>query len=72
MGWCEAEQGEEQVVVVFGVADGGGGAVVAGLAGEARGQVTDRGHGAGPGAGPDLGGVLAQRDVADPVDLVVG
>jgi hypothetical protein len=34
--WCEAEQGEEQGAVVFGVADGGGDAVVAGLADEAH------------------------------------
>ena len=26
--WCEAEQGEEQGAVVFGVADGGGDAVI--------------------------------------------
>lgn len=34
--WCEAEQGEEQGAVIFGVADGGGDAVVAGLADEAH------------------------------------
>ena len=48
-------------------ADGAGDALVAGLAEEADGEVTQGGQGAGPGAGPDLAGVFGERDVADPV-----
>src|SRR5271157_3629225 len=70
-GCCEAEDGEEQVVVVFGFADGGGDVVVAGLADETHEQVTERGEDAGPGAGADLGRVLAESDITDQVDLVL-
>ena len=66
-GWCEAEDGQEQGFVVFDGADGAGDALVAGLAEEADGEVTQGGQGAGPGAGPDLAGVFGERDVADPV-----
>src|ERR1017187_5583059 len=46
-GCCEAEDGEEQVVVVFGFADGGGDVLVAGLADESHEQVTECGECAG-------------------------
>src|SRR5450756_474719 len=65
---CETEEGEEQVVVVFGFADGGGDVLVAGLADEAHDEVTESGKGAGAGSGPDLGRVLAEGDIADKVD----
>ena len=55
----------EQVVVVFGFADGGGDVAAAGLADEARGEVTEGGEVARPGLGPDLRGVLTQGHVAD-------
>jgi hypothetical protein len=71
-GRAGAEDGQEQGGVVFDGADGAGDAVVAGLADEADGEVTQGGQDAGAGAGPDLGGVLAEGDVADPVGLVVG
>jgi hypothetical protein len=41
---------------------------VAGLADEAHDEVAERGQDAGAGAGADPGGVLAEGDVADPVD----
>src|ERR1039457_4290661 len=70
-GCCEAEEGEEQVVVVFGFADGGGDVLVAVLAGEAHNEVTESGKGAGAGFDPDLGRVLTEGDIADKVDLVL-
>ncbi len=53
------------------LADGGGDLCVAGLADEPDRQVTEGGHDARAGAGPDPGGILAERDIADPVDLVL-
>ena len=52
-----------------GVADGGGD-VVAAAGDESGEEVTRRGKVAGPGSGPDLGGILTERDVADQVNLV--
>jgi hypothetical protein len=46
-GWCEAEEGVEQGVVVFGGADGGGDVVVAGLADEPHAEVTEGDQDAG-------------------------
>ena len=63
----EAEEGQEQDFVVFGVADGPGDTLVAGLADEPGGEVTEGGQSAGTGAGPDFAGVLGEGDVADPV-----
>jgi len=44
---------------------------VSGLPDQSDGEVAQRGHDPGPCPGPDLGGVLAERDVAHPVDLVL-
>ena len=67
----QAEDGQEQGGVVLDLADGGGDLGVAGLADEPDCQVTERGHDAGPGAGPDPGGILTVSDVPDVVDLVL-
>ena len=42
-----------------------------GLADQTDHQVTERGHDPWPGAGLDLGRVLTERDIADPVEPVL-
>jgi len=53
------------------LADDGGDAGVAGLAGESD-REAQCCHDAGPGAGPYPGGIFTERDIADPVGLVPG
>ena len=48
LGGLEAEDGQEQVVVVFDLADGGGDLAVSGLADQPDHEVTEGGHDAGP------------------------
>jgi hypothetical protein len=50
----QAEDGVEQLWVVFDLADGGGDLCLAGLAEEPDHEVTDRGHDPGARAGLDL------------------
>ena len=52
------------------LSDSGGDFCVAGLADEPDGEVTQGGHNAWAGAGPDPGRILTERDITDPVDLV--
>ena len=49
----------------------GGDADVPGQAQDADDQVPERGHDVGPGAGTGGGGVLAEGDVTDPMELVL-
>jgi hypothetical protein len=65
------EQAERAFGVACGVPEGAGDAGVAGQAQDADDQVPDRGHDVGAGAGAYLGQVLAEGDVADPVQLVL-
>lgn len=67
-GRVEAGDGDEQVFVVFGFADGGGDVLEAGLTDEPAGEVTEGGEVAGPVPGADFGVVFTQGSVADPVD----
>ncbi len=70
-GRVQAENGQEQVRVVFDLPDGGSYFGVARAADQPDREVTESGHDAGPGCGPDPGRVLAERDITDPVDLVL-
>jgi hypothetical protein len=53
------------------VSAGGGDVGGAGESVDADGQVAQGGHGGGAGAGADLGVVLGEGDVADPVQAVL-
>src|ERR1039458_10896982 len=70
-GILQAEDGQEQAGIVFDLPDGGGDLGVAGVADEPDFEVTERGHDAGTGGGPDPGRIFTVCNVADPVDLVL-
>ena len=67
----QAEDGQEQVGVVSDAADAGGDFRVSGLSYQSYCQVTESRHYPGSRAGPDPGRVLTERDITDPVDLVL-
>jgi hypothetical protein len=65
------EQAERTCRFAGGVAESAGDAGVAGQAQDADDQVADGGHDVRSGAGAGSGGVLAEGDAADPVELVL-